>query len=775
VSVVGSPLVRSDARDKVTGRAVYGVDVEVAGMLTAVVLRSPVPAGRIRRLDLDAVRRAPGVHAAIAAPDVPDIRHGLVIKDQPLFADDVVRFEGEPIAALAADTPAAAAAALAAAELEIEPLEPVVDLDAAVLPMSRLVHEDVAGYAIRADPFPRGGNVAAEMRSDPPGVDEAFERADHVVEDEFRSGRQYQAYLEPRVVVAEHDDGRYTLHVSHQFPFHVRDRVAEALNLAPDDVRVVGHHIGGGFGAKLDLGLEAHAALLARASGRPVKLLLTRPEDLLTCPSRENAIVRVRTAVSGDGDLLARELEVLLDAGAYAVDAPYLASLPLILAKGAYRVGPTRVRARAVYTNTTPTGAFRGVSGTYLVFALERHLDRIARELGTDRRRLRLRNLMRDGDTLPNGQVLPDASILREAFEAVEAIAPWSDDPVGPAARRRAVQSGPRPDAPLRGVGIAATFWMTNPLPGTATVRLEDDGGFGVVTAATENGSGAVAMGVTQIVAEELGVRPQDVRVTMPDTSSAGYDAGSQGSRTTHIVGRAARTAAHEVRQRLLRRAADLLEAAVADLEVVDGEVGVRGAPVTRRPLAEIAKAAQEAGDPIVASGTYSTPTPAHDPTCASGLLFPTFPTPTYHVHLAEVAIDPVTGVVTVVRYVVAQEVGRAINPVGVIGQVQGGVAQGLGYALYEGLAIGADGRYRQRTLESYRLPVAPDVPEVEVVLLEHPDPEGPFGAKGVAEPPIVPVAAAIANAVADATGGDITVVPITPEAVLDAIHGMGA
>ena len=282
MSVVGSPMMRTDARDKVTGRAIYGVDVEVPGTLTAVVLRSPVAAGRIRRLDLDAVRRAPGVRAVIAAADVPAIRHGLVIKDQPLFADEVVRFEGEPVAALAADSPAAAATALALAVLEIEPLEPVVDLEAAVVPTSRLVHEDVAGYEITVDPFPRAGNVAAEMRADPPGVDDAFERADHVVEDVFRSGRQYQAYLEPREVVAEHHDGRYTLHISHQFPFHVRDRVAEALSVATDDVRVVGHHIGGGFGAKLDLGLEAHAALLARASGRPVKLLLTEGTLLVT-------------------------------------------------------------------------------------------------------------------------------------------------------------------------------------------------------------------------------------------------------------------------------------------------------------------------------------------------------------------------------------------------------------------------------------------------------------------------------------------------------------
>jgi CO/xanthine dehydrogenase Mo-binding subunit len=263
------------------------------------------------------------------------------------------------------------------------------------------------------------------------------------------------------------------------------------------------------------------------------------------------------------------------------------------------------------------------------------------------------------------------------------------------------------------------------------------------------------------------------VRIGLPDTSVAGFDAGSQGSRTTHIVGRAARTAASDVRRQLLEVASELLEAATDDLEIVDGTVGVRGSPASRIPLQTVAAAASvQRGEPIRANGEYSTPQPAYDPTCASGLLFPTFPTPTYHVHLAEVEVDPVTGGVSVVRYVVAQEVGKAINPQGVIGQIQGGVTQGLGYALYEGLAIGPDGRYRQRTLESYRLPVAPDIPNVEVILLEHPDAEGPFGAKGVAEPPIVPVAAAIANAIADATGGDINELPIRMEAVLDALHG---
>ena len=592
------------------------------------------------------------------------------------------------------------------------------------------------------------------MISDPPGVDEIFTSADLVIEDIYRAGRQYQAYLEPKAVVASYESGRYTVHISHQYPFNVRDRLAQALGVRSSAIRVVGHHIGGGFGAKLDLGIEPFAALLARATGRPVKLVLDRDEDLLTCPCRENAVVRLRSAVSRDGRILAREMDVLMDAGAYAGDTPILTSLALLLAGAVYKVGPTRVRARAVYTNTAPTGAFRGVSGTYLVFALERHLDHIANELKLDRRDFRLRSLMEDGDRLLNGQELKEASILREAFDRIEEVAPWES--LG--------------KAPLRGVGVAACVWLTNPMTGSATLKLAEDGTLGVLTAATDNGSGAVSMGVIQIAAEELTLRPEDVVVSMPDTDAAPYDAGSQGSRTTQVVGRAVRRAAAEIRAQIFAAASRMLEADTTDLELVDGKVGVKGVPGSQISLAEVATAATFSEGPIVGTGTYVTPLPPYDPSCASGMLFPTFPTPTYHVHLAEVEVDPVTGVVTVIRYVVAQEVGKAINPGGVFGQIQGGVTQGLGYALYEGLEIGDDGRYRQRTLEAYRLPIAPDIPRVEAIILEHPNPDGPFGAKGVAEAPVVPVAAAIANAVSDAIGAPIDAIPITPGDVLNAL-----
>ncbi|MDH5616049.1 MAG: xanthine dehydrogenase family protein molybdopterin-binding subunit [Acidimicrobiia bacterium] len=755
---VGRSVPRPDADPKVRGTAVYGVDFEIAGTMFASLVRSPVAAGRVVGLDTTAAAAMPGVRAVITPDQAPAHRSGLGLSDQPLFASPYISYEGEPLAGVVANTLENARQAARAVLVDIEEVPAIADVGAALADGARFIHTDWASFT----PVPglpdwrRYGNVCGELISDPGGVDEAFELADLVIEDRFEAGRQYQAYLEPKSASAVYESGRYTIHVSHQYPFNVRDRTARALGVRPSDIRVVGHHIGGGFGARLDVSLEPYAGLFARLIGAPVKLVNDRVEDMLSCNSRESAVIKVRSGVTRDGRIVAREYLCDMDSGAYATDTVFLISIPMFVAGSVYQVGPTRVVARAVYTNTAPSGAFRGVSGTYLYFALERHTDNLARAIGMDRRDFRMRNLMTDGQSMLNGQVLSDAGILEMAFDAVEEMAPWASLGVGP----------------NRGVGIAATVWLTNPAPGQVTLKLNEDGTLGVITAATENGSGAVAMGVRQIAADELGVDPSDVILTMPDTDGQGFDAGSQGSRTTHIVGRAVREAGADLRRQIVEAGAQLLEESTEDIEITDGMVRVKGRPHRRLSLADLAKGAMFRRGPLAATGSYATPIPKYDPESATGMLFPTFPTPTYHVHVAEVEVDPHTGQVTVLRYLVAQEVGRAINPQGILGQIQGGVAQGIGHALYETLEVGADGRYRQRSLEAYRMPIAPDVPRVEAALLEHPDEAGPYGAKGTAEPPIVPVAAAIANAIADATGGSINRVPITPEDVLEALDG---
>ena len=622
----------------------------------------------------------------------------------------------------------------------------------ALAPGARLLHPDLDSYGAipGVGPWPKGGNCGGVLTSDPGGVDEAFELADIIVEDFYTVPRQYQAYLEPKSATASYDGWRWTVHVSHQFPFNARSRVAQALGVPPSRIRVVGHHIGGGFGARLDLGLEQYAAIGSSLTGRTVQLVNDRVEDLISCMSRENATIRVRSGVTKQGRIVAREFQCLMDAGAYQGDTAYLTSISFLMVGSVYRVGPTRVTAKSVYTNTAPSGAFRGVSGTYICFALERHTDRLAQAIGMDRREFRMRNLFESGDSMLNGQTLDDADILREAFDRVEEIAPWTETGKGP----------------LKGVGLAAVIWLTNPLAGSATVSIQEDGVLGVSTAATENGSGAVTMGVRQIAAAEFGLGAEQVFVTSPDTDTQAFDAGSQGSRTTHVVGMAIKAAAKQLKPRLFNIASGLLHALPDDLELGGGNVCVRDDPSRAVSLGEVARTALGVGGPLSATGTYNVPLPKWDPDSAQGLLFPVFPVPTYHVHLAEVEVDPDDGSVRVTRYVVAQEVGRMINPDGVYGQIQGGVAQGMGYALWEGLES-QNGRYTRRTLESYGLPLAVDIPDVEIMVLEHPCEAGPYGAKGAAEPPIVPVAAAIANAVSDATGANITRLPIDPEELL--------
>ena len=785
MSALGTSPARSDADAKLRGQAIFGADLSRSGMLWAALVRSPVAAGRIRAIDPAPALNLSGVLEVLVAEDVPDWRTGVIVSDTPLLAADYVAYEGEPVAIIVAESRAAAEAGMRAVAVDIEPVEPVSTPEQALAPGARLVHPDWNRFAVAGGTdIGRNGNVVAEVVHDPGDLDDAFAAADFVVEGTYRTPRQYQAHLEPKMALATYESGRYTIEVSHQYPFRLRDRVAQILGESPSALRVVGHHIGGGFGAKLDVSLEAFGALLARRLRRPVRMQHTALEERLVAPCRANAIVAMRSAVRRDGTILATDVEIVSDSGAYANNGPALSSIPMFVFGSIYQVGTARIRTRNVYTNTAPTGAYRGVNGPWLVFANERHMDAIADELGRDRREFRLASLATDGDLMRNGQSLEQVSILREAFERVDEMAPWRDivsrnqelrDIVSrnqeqqDAIERRS-PPGEAPSGDLRGVGQAAAIWLTNPMPGHATVKLNEDGTATVITSATENGSGAVASGLRQIAAEALGLAADQVQVTMPDTDATGYDAGSQGSRTTHVVGRAIADAAAEVRGQVLDRASQMLEAAPEDLVIAEGVVSVAGVPTASVTLGEIAHAATWSDGPIAAGASYVTPTPSHDPLCATGMLIKGWPTPTYHLHQAEVSVDRVTGLVTVDRYVVAQEVGRAIHPDAIAGQIQGGVAQGLGFALSERVDLD-HGRYVQRTFKSHGLPLAADVPQVEMIVMEHADPAGPYGAKGAAEPPVVPVAAAVANAVSDAVGVPIDTLPITPEAVLDALE----
>ncbi|MFC5996295.1 xanthine dehydrogenase family protein molybdopterin-binding subunit [Pseudonocardia hispaniensis] len=751
---IGRRVRRADGEPKVRGSAIYGMDHVEPGMLHGAVRRAEVPAARIVRLDTTAAAQMPGVRAVATAADAPGLSGMLVLKDQSVFASEVIRYVGEPIAAVAADTPAQAAAAAAAIELELEPLDPVLDLDTALDSDTRLIHPDWESYQTLV-PGPRGGNLAWEARLERGDVDAAFASAYRVVSDEFRVPRQHQSPIEPHAAVARYDQGRFTVHTPSQFPYLVRGRVAELLGVRPSAVRIVVPTIGGGFGGKLDALLEPLACVLARKAGRPVQLLNSRADELRTAGPRENAIVRLRTAVDAEGRILAQDGHILADNGANSSGETVACAgvAPLALG-GTYRIPAARYVSQVVYTNTPPTAAFRGVNGPYCIFAQEMHLDHIARELGIDRREIRLRNVLRPGQAMVNGQVLEDAFLV-EALESVESRAPWAEL----TGRAR----------PLRGVAVVPVTWITNPGPAEASVKLAEDGTVMVTCAAAEIGTGAVTTGVRQIVAETLSVPIEDVLISAPDTDAGGYDHGAQGSRTTYGMGKAAGDAAEQVRDQILQTAADLLEASPEDLELGNGQVRVVGAPDATVTLAAVGGAAMWAGGPISASGRFVSPPVPFDAGCMAGALFTHFSAASYHAHLAEVEIDPDTGAVTILRYVIAQDVGRAINPTMIEGQVHGGVAQGLGYAMLENLRLDEAGRVLDAGLESYRLPTALDVPPIDLEILENPCSSGPFGAKGAAEPPIVPVAAVIACAVADAIGRPINELPVSPFAVLGA------
>lgn len=753
-ALIGTRQRRADGEAKVRGTAVFGMDYTEPGALHAAVLRAEVPAGRILRLDTTRAASMPGVWAVACAGDTPGLS-GMGVLDQRAFADGVIRYAGEPIAAVAAETPAQVQAALAAIELVVEPLEPVFDLESALLPETRLIHPGWESYE-QTMPAPRHGNLVWQASMERGDVDAIFAGAEIIVEDTYRVPRQHQSSIEPHAVVARFEQGRYIVHTPSQFPYMVRSRTAELLGVRPSQVRVVVPTVGGGFGGKLDAMLEPLACALARKAGRPVRLVNSRAEEMATAGPRENAVVRLRTAVSREGEILAQAADVLADNGANCSgETTGCANIPGMVFGSVYRIPNARYRTKVVYTNTPPTAAFRGVNAPYCVFAREMHLDHIARVVGMDRREIRMRNLIEAGDAMVNGQVLDDA-VLGEAMSTV-------DDLV-------AAQERPAGRSPLRGTATVPLTWITNPGPAATAVKLEDDGTVMVTSGAAEIGTGAVATGVRQIVADELGVPFDRVIVTGPDTDASGYDHGAQGSRTTVGMGSAALDASRKVRQQVLDVAAGMLEADAADLELADGAVRVAGVPDMTVSLAAVAGAALFSRGPIGASGTFAAPPIPFDSGCMVGAMFTTFFAATYHAHFAEVEVDPETGRVTVLRYAVAQDVGRAINPQMIEGQIHGGVVQGIGYALYENLRV-ENGVVLDNGFESYRLPTALDAPPIGIELIENPYPHGPLGAKGVAEPPIVPVAAVIACAVADAIGAPVNSLPLSPFEVLAAMR----
>ncbi|MFS2293464.1 MAG: xanthine dehydrogenase family protein molybdopterin-binding subunit, partial [Actinomadura sp.] len=702
---------RSDALGKVTGRAVYGVDLSATHMLVGGVVRSRVACGRIRRIDTSAAEAIPGV-TVLTAADLPVPLYGMVVNDQPPLASTRVRFFAEPVAAVAAPDPETLARAMAAVVVDVEPEQGVFDPESALEPTSPLVHPDLADYSTNFETH-REGNVCGRSVVTSGDVEAAFAEAALVVEGRYVTPRVHQGYIEPRACLATvSPDGGYDVTTSTQNPFGVRATLCKVLGVPESRVRVAASVVGGGFGGKLDVTLEHFACLLARKSGRPVKMVSSRAEELAAANPRENSVVRIRSAIDAQGRIIGRDVVCLLDAGAYAHDTPFIGSVATLQGTGPYRIDNVRSEALSVYTNTQPTGAYRGPSGPQMALAVEAHMDEIARRLGQDPVELRRRHFFRPGDVALNGQVIESPSIEECLDRALEAIEYGKPRPAG------------------RGVGVACTWWTTTAGPAAATVRLESDGSVALITGATEIGSGALAAGVVHLAAESLDVPPEKVRLTSTgDTASGAVDFGAQGSRTTFNVGNALLDAADSVRRQVVEEAAELMETNPEDLEIADGRVHVRGVPGESVELAAVAASALNRGGPIHASARYAAPPTGFDASCVGPHHFyPTFNSPSFHCHAVEVDVDEETGRVEVVRYVVAQDVGRALVPPAIEGQIHGGVLQGIGLALYEEERL-RDGAVQDTTLDDYKLPTIAEAPPIDCVLVENPSADGPHGA----------------------------------------------
>jgi CO/xanthine dehydrogenase Mo-binding subunit len=741
-----------DAPGKVAGTAVYAADVTLPGMLWGRILRSTEPHARIVSIDVSRALKLPGVRTVVTAADVPDVHYGGAVKDETVLAQDKVRYVGQPVAAAAATTAEAAEAALAAMEVVYEPLSPVFDVAGALGPGAPLIHEQWERYTV-IPILRREGNVCNRARILVGDVERGFAEADHVFEHRFRTAMVHQGYTEPRAAVAAWDSsGQVTVWSNTQLPFEIQNTLAEILQMSPSKIRVVVPGIGGGFGGKLRVGVEPFAALLARKAGRPVKVITSSEEELTAAYPRQATTIELKTGVTGDGRITAKQGRIHFDTGAFAGSGPGVASVATLVLAGPYRVPNLLIEGYAVYTNKTNCGSFRAPSGPQANFAVESQMDMIADALGIDPLELRLKNIVREGDEGPTGQVLTGVGLEECLLRAAAAIG-WRE----------------RRPARWRGKGLACGWWTTTGGSSGVYVKINPDGTVALNTGAAEIGTAALT-GAAQVLAEELGIDLSDITIVSADTFATPFDFGAQGSRTAFSVGNACRAAVAELKGRLFALAAAQLGVDPEALELRDKHVRADG---QRMALAELARLSQQTGGGLIAHGTFIAPPTPYDTKRVEGHVYPAFHSPSFHAHATDLSVDPGTGEITIHRYVVAQDVGFAMNPIAIEGQIEGGVAQGLGQALSEEIVYEA-GRVLNPNLTDYKMPTALDVPRIETILVEHPSQVGPYGAKGVAEPPNMEPPAAVANAVAAATGLRLTSLPLTAENIALGLRGEG-
>jgi CO/xanthine dehydrogenase Mo-binding subunit len=741
-------FVRPDGREKVTGSGRYTADLTLTGQLHAAFRYADHPHARVTRIDVAKARALPGVIAVVTHEDVPDVLYGGMVQDRRLFARDTVRFEGDIVAGVAATTAEIAREAAALVEVDLEPLDVVTDFAAALDDGAPLVHPEWASYE-GDEALGRHDNVLGFSTIVKGDVDGALAAADVVVRSRFVTDPTQGVPIEPRAVVAQWEGDRVTIWSSTQVPYAARAGVAHTLGIPESRVRVVVPLLGGGFGAKCDFHFEAHVAALSRAAGRPVKLVFSRHEEFFAVGHRrEGMVIELETGARGDGTLLARRARLVLDSGAYCGEGGFFAQMAAMHALGPYELETADVESSLVYSNNQPSSSIRAPTAPQVCWALEQHMDELAEALGLDPVELRRRTLIEEGSVTATGQVLERITMKETLERAVELIGPADGLPDDEA------------------IGVACGWWPCFAARAGAYVKLNPDGTGTIVTGAQENGTGAV-MALPGYVAEELGMRPEDFSLLYQDTDAAPWDMGSCGSQTTFNSARAVLAAAVDVREQLLDAASEELEAGRGDLELVAGSVRVKGSPDKAVTIAALA-----AGGTIHGKGAGELPEapPAPAEGCVGRLGLESFHAPQLIAHAAHVKVDPDTGVVRVLRVAAVHDCGRILNRVGADGQVYGGVVMGIGQALTEGTQLDELGRQRNPHLLDYKLVTASDAPEIAIDWIETDTPNaGPKGSKGVGEPPCVPTAGAVANAVAKVIGSRVRQLPMTPERVWEA------
>jgi CO/xanthine dehydrogenase Mo-binding subunit len=750
VSTEERAFIRPDGKEKVNGSGRYTADLNLPGQLYARFRYADHPRARILSIDASRARSLPGVLAVLTHEDVPDLLYGHMVKDRRLFAKEEVRYEADVIAGIAAMSPRIAEQAASLIEVEYEVLTPVVDPEAALDPDAPLVHTAWQTYeASQAMGFE--GNVVGRSTIVRGDVAAAMAESDVVVKSRYVADGAHGVPIEPRAIVAEWQGDRVTVWSSTQTPFGARSGVAFTLGIPESNVRIVVPLLGGGFGAKCDFHYEAHVAALARVAGRPVKLVFSRQEEFIAPDHRRESIaIELETGARRDGTILARRAKLVLDSGAYCGEGGFFAQMAAMHAVGPYVLGSVDIDSKLVYTNNQPSGSIRAPTAPHTCWAIEQHMDEVAAALDIDPVELRRRTLIEAGSESPTGQVFGPVGVKETLERAVELIGYGRELPENEA------------------IGVACGWWPCFGIPAGAYVKLNADGTGTIITGAQENGSGAV-MGLPILAAQVLGMKPDDFSILYQDTDAGPYDAGSSGSQTTFNNGRAVMEAAGEVREKLLEMASEQLEIDPLDLELIDGEVRVKGSPDKSVAIAELAAS----GAQILGKGSGQPPqSPACNPDsgCLGRIGMESFLEPQLITHAVHVRVDPETGVARVLRVAAAHDSGTILNPVGAEGQVRGGVVMGIGQALSEGMQLDESGRQLNPHLLDYKLVTSADAPPIEIAWVQtYAADGGPNGSKGIGEPPCVPTPGAVGNAIARALGRRVYRLPMTPERVWEA------